>query len=567
VSSYSDANHPATLFSQAAYNAPGQLTSAHLDDGIITETRAYNSRLRMTSLAASSVYSLSISSYAPDGDVLGVTDSANGIWTYAYDAFNRLSSSSCSSHCPDGESTQGFSYSYDRFGNRWNQTLTAGSGGTLDLTFTGNNNQMDGYSYDAAGNLMSDGSHMYFYDAEHHLVQVDGSEGYCQSGTGTAPTACYTYDAEGRRVRRTVPGSGITDDYLYDLSGRFITQVSGTGFWIRGELYAGNRHLGTYENDLSTPTTFFNDTDWLGTERVQTGVSGAACETIVSLPFGDGLTTSGSCDPSALYFTSKERDWESNLDDFEARFYSSQFGRFISVDPVKVTPGRMQDPQQFNLYSYVRNNPLRYIDPDGEILQISGDVDDAEQQLCQLIGGDCSRISYNADTNTITVNLNGINLAQNEGASLLSDVVNSNNVYNLDLGSSMLTAGGLRSLSGDDSVENLDNKTDWRYGKGKSGKDKPAAGIDDQIGINPQEAVFRDSKGNLVPLSSLIFHELAEAYAKVDEGKQYVNKNGSLGAHEAVKREMKLRSQRPNMQLQGRAGDNLIREPKPPQQQ
>jgi RHS repeat-associated protein len=242
--------------------------------------------------------------------------------------------------------------------------LTAGTGGTLDLTFTGNNNQMDGYSYDAAGNLLSDGSHTYFYDAEHDLVQVDGSEGYCQSETGTAPTACYTYDAEGRRVRRTVPGSGITDDYLYDLSGRYITQVSGTGFWIRGELFASDRHLGTYENDLSTPTTFFNHSDWLGTERVQTAVNGTACETIVSLPFGDGLTTSGSCDPSAEYFTGKEQDWESNLDNFEARFYSSQFGRFMSADPANAG-ATGNDPQTWNGYSYVRNSALNATDPTG----------------------------------------------------------------------------------------------------------------------------------------------------------------------------------------------------------
>lgn len=370
TSSYSDSNHPSPLFSSAAYNAPGQLTSAHLGNGI-TETRVYNPRLEMTSLAAGSVYNLSMSSYAPNGDILAVIDSANGTWNYAYDDFNRLCASNeggqtsltCSSTNSTGQ--QAYTYAYDRFGNRWNQTLTAGTGGTLDLTFTGSNNQIDGYTYDAAGNLLSDGSHTYFYDAEHHLVQVDGSEGYCQTETGTAPTACYTYDAEGRRVRRTVPGSGITDDYLYDLSGHYITQVSGTGWWIRGELYAGERHLGTYENDLSTPTTFFNHADWLGTERVETAVTGSSCETIVSLPFGDGLTTSGSCDPSALYFTGKERDWETNLDNFGARYSSSQFGRFMSPDPDTATPLHIVNPQRWNMYAYAINNPLSYIDPAG----------------------------------------------------------------------------------------------------------------------------------------------------------------------------------------------------------
>jgi len=71
-----------------------------------------------------------------------------------------------------------------------------------------------------------------------------------------------------------------------------------------------------------------------------------------------------------------------------------------------------------------------------------------------------------------------------------------------------------------------------------------------------------------VPLSSTIFHELAEAYAKIDMGMQYMNKqDGMPGAHgDAVEREIRLRSQRPNMKLEGRAGDQLIRDPKPPKQ-
>jgi RHS repeat-associated protein len=195
-------------------------------------------------------------------------------------------------------------------------------------------------------------------------VQVDGSAGYCSSGTGTVATACYTYDAEGRRVRRAIPDSGITDDYVYDLSGHYITQMSGTGWWIRGEIYAGGRHLATYETDLQTPTTFFGDADWLGSERVQTAVNGTACESVVNDAFGDGMSTSGSCDPSAKYFTGKERDWESNLDNFGARFYSSQFGRFLSTDPDNAGASD-DDPQSWNGYSYVRNSVLNATDPDG----------------------------------------------------------------------------------------------------------------------------------------------------------------------------------------------------------
>src|SRR6185437_15032627 len=154
-------------------------------------------------------------------------------------------------------------------------------------------------------------------------------------------------------------------------SASYITQVSGGGFWIRGEIYAGARHLATYENDLATPTTFFEHTDWLGTERVETAVNGTACEMIQSVAFGDGLNTSGSCDPSAKYFTGKERDWESNLDNFGARYNSSQLGRFISPDPINLTAKRLIDPANtLNKYVYGGNNPLLYVDRTGRDITV-----------------------------------------------------------------------------------------------------------------------------------------------------------------------------------------------------
>ncbi|HZQ66881.1 MAG TPA: RHS repeat-associated core domain-containing protein [Terriglobales bacterium] len=64
-------------------------------------------------------------------------------------------------------------------------------------------------------------------------------------------------------------------------------------------------------------------------------------------------------------FTGKERDSESGLDNFGARYYSSSLGRFTSADPVTMLPDRLADPQQINLYAYGRSNPLRFVDPTG----------------------------------------------------------------------------------------------------------------------------------------------------------------------------------------------------------
>jgi RHS repeat-associated protein len=67
--------------------------------------------------------------------------------------------------------------------------------------------------------------------------------------------------------------------------------------------------------------------------------------------------------------TGKERDAESGNDYFEARYYSSAMGRFMSPDwSAKEDPvpyAQLDDPQSLNLYSYVRNNPLARVDADG----------------------------------------------------------------------------------------------------------------------------------------------------------------------------------------------------------
>jgi len=65
-------------------------------------------------------------------------------------------------------------------------------------------------------------------------------------------------------------------------------------------------------------------------------------------------------------FSAKERDNESGLDYFLARYYSGAQGRFTSPDP---GPYKLEDPRTFNRYAYVNNNPLKYIVPSGKEAQ------------------------------------------------------------------------------------------------------------------------------------------------------------------------------------------------------
>ncbi len=112
--------------------------------------------------------------------------------------------------------------------------------------------------------------------------------------------------------------------------------------------------------------------DALGNVRVVTDESGQVLERHDYLPFGEECTA-GACaanpgitDGQPRRFTGKERDRETGLDYFGARYYAAPVGRFTTVDPVYNWNANLLDPQRWNRYAYGRNNPLRYVDPNGE---------------------------------------------------------------------------------------------------------------------------------------------------------------------------------------------------------
>jgi RHS repeat-associated protein len=120
--------------------------------------------------------------------------------------------------------------------------------------------------------------------------------------------------------------------------------------------------------------------DQLGTPRMVFDKAGSLAGTKRHdyLPFGEDIfagtgsrSTAQGYQPSPnpndgvrQKFTSKERDIETGLDFFGARYYGSTQGRFTSADPL-LSSGSIYDPQTWNRYSYTLNNPLKYIDPLG----------------------------------------------------------------------------------------------------------------------------------------------------------------------------------------------------------
>jgi RHS repeat-associated protein len=354
-----------------------------------------------------------------NGNLFSYTDMVIGTWNFSYDHLNRLMAG-----IPSDGSGQYLCFDYDSFGNRTQADfqdtacrpnpipLVGASGYDPDtatynaanhVTWTTVNGAVNGFAYDAAGDVTFDGNNYYAYDGEGQLcaVQTDPS-------SGPVVAYGYLYDAEGRRVAKgtitvtSTPlassvcnpasnGFTLTESYVLGQGGEQLTNLSWSGTtstWQRTDVYGAGTLLATYD----TAGLHFHLTDPLGTRRVQANSSGEPELDCQSLPFGDQLdcypdpAVAASGDNSTpLHFTGKERDQESGNDYFGARYYGSNMGRFLSPDPYNAIlikqgmqagglpaeaadsffSGFLENPQNLNEYTYGLNNPLRFTDPTG----------------------------------------------------------------------------------------------------------------------------------------------------------------------------------------------------------
>jgi RHS repeat-associated protein len=327
-----------------------------------------------TASPGNTIYGYSLT-FSPNSNV--ATDAETGYdpgvgdeswsWIYNYDTLNRLVSATSS-----GAIQFGCAETYDAFGNRTNQAPYGGTGyscTSASTAVTPGTNQLSGYSYDNAGDLLYDGSNTLTYDAEGHISTSTSSNG---------GTTSYTYDGEGVRISKTI--GGVETDFVRDLDGTLLdTWLNGTYMSEPQEVWIDGRHYGFVyvylDPDSGTPSQEQGTalTNWLGTETIRSystgatgGSTGIPTYIFASQPFGDARTNlvgSGSYD--SIYFTGKERDTESENDYFGARYYGSSMGRFMTPDPLGPWVADASDPQSWNMYAYARNNPLINVDPAG----------------------------------------------------------------------------------------------------------------------------------------------------------------------------------------------------------
>ncbi len=199
------------------------------------------------------------------------------------------------------------------------------------------------------------------------------------STIGGVATA-YTYDGDGRRVQKTT--GTATTDYVYDAQGQLAAEYA------------------TQPTPMPCSTCYLT-ADTLGSTRMVTDGNGNVQSFADYLPSGEEIQ-SGVGNRSALYyppsdlavadgvtqkFTGKERDGETGIDYFGARYFSAAQGRWTSPDwserPEPIPYANLGDPQSLNLYGYVHDNPLLAPDPDGHGCEADAGGDTKKWMACK----------------------------------------------------------------------------------------------------------------------------------------------------------------------------------------
>ena len=363
-----NANSPEkTYANNFTYTADGKIKSLQLGNSL-WESAQFNSRLQVTELnlgrsaTDGSLWKLAyeygelqadgatVDATKNTGNIAKQTISFDGlaqpfVQAFRYDALYRLTQARETS---GGNQTWLQNFGYDRYGNR---TAFAQQGGTVPAaqpTIDPSTNRFttgQGYTYDFNGNLIGD---------------ADGRQ--------------FTFNGDNKQTEVRDANNVVIGRYFYDGDGKRIKKLTNTETTVF--VYSGSKLVAEYSTAAppANPTTSYTATDQVGSPRVITNASGEVVSRRDFMPFGEQLTIDGVNRTAALKynygddirqkFTGYQRDDETGLDFAEARYYNNSHGRFTAVDPL-LASGKSANPQTFNRYAYVLNNPLRLTDPSG----------------------------------------------------------------------------------------------------------------------------------------------------------------------------------------------------------
>lgn len=324
-------------------------TKETLPNGLET-TYGYDDISRLSSLLTKNSLQTTIDGYEYEYDRVGnrtAMITPEGVHSYSDDSLYQLTGATHPDQQPEN-------YTYDAVGNRnplgyqhsaWNQILE-------DESFT--------YTYDDNGNRRSrtakNGSLMdvYTWNVENKLVKFERYDS--PAATIAVTTAMYTYDALGRRIGKDV--NGTTTVYVYD-GIHIIAERNGQGAVTTS--YVHGVGIDEPVSMSRGSATYYYHRDALGSIATLTDATGAVVQEYQYDSFGNIVYTQNPAFIQPFTFTGREYDPESGLYHYRFRNYDSQTGTFISIDPLSFEGGDV------NLFRYVQNNTVNYVDPEGFI--------------------------------------------------------------------------------------------------------------------------------------------------------------------------------------------------------
>jgi RHS repeat-associated protein len=282
---------------------------------------------------------------------------------FLYDAVGRLTKATLKPPTGNGV-TQTFDY--DRHGN-----IETFNGQTVAYEPTTNRLKTDGdrTKYDRAGNLTNlpgPAGKLYAFDYDPLGTMM------LANGGGVGKVYVYTADDERIGILDYMAGSDWVKE-TWSFRGPFNQVLRDfikykTVWRFKDYIYRGSLPLATVEMPQSGGEQVrYLHLDHLGSTRLITSTTGAAVDSMKFFPFGGEMTQTVT-HSERRQFTGQERDDDAeithhgDIDYMHARYYKMTLGRFLSIDPIIGTP---EQPQSWNRYAYVMNNPMTSTDPDG----------------------------------------------------------------------------------------------------------------------------------------------------------------------------------------------------------
>lgn len=313
---------------------------------------------------------------------LEITDQINTANTqtcmYGHDDLMRITSADCGS---------GWSQTFelDPFGNlsksgsaQFLPTYTGTSGTNTSPTnqyyqISGGGSGTSNY-YDANGNLKNDVTHTYTWDADGNMISTDGS------------TVTMIYDAVDRMIEQT-RGSSHTE-IAYGPYGMKLALMNGQTLVNAFVKLPGGARAIYGSGGLA----YYRHADHLGNSRLATTPGRAKYYDVAYAPYGEDYNGSGTTPD--LAFTDENQDtvkngWSANLYDFMLREYRTAHGRWTSPDPASLGVVDPTNPQTWNRYAYVLNNPMALIDLLGDdyCMGYDDDQEPTNSEWCGEAGG------------------------------------------------------------------------------------------------------------------------------------------------------------------------------------